>query len=279
MWTERLEDLQHPLVGRACRAVERVADHVRHVVVAGGHGIRVAQRHERDLGRRPLTDARECLQALPRVGHRHRGCFLQAPRTDCSPDDHVSTPALDAESMERPVRRAGEHRGRRRHAQVCRSWRHGAELVDELPVRLVGGVGGHLLADHSRHEHLENRAGFRNPQARMATLRVRERRLARLEACVVILLAAQRGRVLGGPCRAGAPGVDVDRAIRHDQVQRGRSLRRVRRAPHLAPAQAHRRPRPDGGEGQREVERLVRPEPRSNVRRRVVSRNSVGSPA
>ena len=137
MRAKRLEDLQHPLVGRTRRALERVAHDVRHVVVADGHGVRVAQGHERDLRRRPRADARERLQALPGVGHRHRGRLLQAPRAARRADDHVGTPALYPEPMEDPVRRAGEHLRGRRHAQVFRARRDRAELIDELHVRVV----------------------------------------------------------------------------------------------------------------------------------------------
>jgi hypothetical protein len=53
---ERLEQLEHPLVGRLPLAGEGVRDEARQVVVADADRVTVAERTDRDLGRRPRSD-------------------------------------------------------------------------------------------------------------------------------------------------------------------------------------------------------------------------------
>src|ERR1700746_1760901 len=107
---------------------------------------------------------------------------------------------------------------------------------------------------------------------------LREKSLARLECRVVVLLAAQRGSVGGGPLRAGTPGVDVHKPVGHGKPNRRRTMRRARRAPHLVPPQPDRGSGSDRSECQREVERSLRSKPRTYVGRLVVSGNAAGSP-
>ena len=192
-------------------------------------------------------------EARPRVADRHRCRLLEPARAVSCTDDHVRTPALDAESMEGPVRRFGDHSGGRRHVQLRWPRRASSELMDQRPIRLMRRVGGDLLADHSRQQRLEHRTRLRYAQAWMPSLRFGERGLARLEARIVVLLAAQRRDVFGGPLCARAPGVDVHHPFRAQEPDRGRTLRRVSGTPYLAAAQAQGRSRPYGCESEREV--------------------------
>src|SRR5439155_11985168 len=63
----RLEQLEHPLVGRARLTGEYPGDVVLEVTVADAHGVSVAERVARNLGCRPRPDPLDRLQASVRV--------------------------------------------------------------------------------------------------------------------------------------------------------------------------------------------------------------------
>ena len=127
----RLQQLEHALVRRARRAVESEADHVRQVVVADRDRVGVAERDQGHLRRGPRPDTGERLQPAPGAGQVHLTGFLEAPRAARRADDHLGTAALDAEPVELPVGRFGEHGRGRGHPQADRPGRRAAEGRDE----------------------------------------------------------------------------------------------------------------------------------------------------
>src|SRR5207247_10773794 len=62
----RLEELEHALVGGTRRALERVSDRVRQVVVADRNRVRVAESHHGHIGGGPWPDNRE--REHPEIG-------------------------------------------------------------------------------------------------------------------------------------------------------------------------------------------------------------------
>src|SRR5207244_12475215 len=74
----RLEELEPALVGGTRRALERVSDRVRQVVVADRNRVRVAERHHGYLGGGPGPDTREREHPAIGAGESHGEDLLES---------------------------------------------------------------------------------------------------------------------------------------------------------------------------------------------------------
>ena len=101
----RLEQLEHPGVGRAALAGERERNDVRQVEVADADGVGVAERAERDLRRGPRPDPGQRRQPPVGVG---AAAGRRSPRTARRAvgdrPDEVRSATLEPERVERVVR-------------------------------------------------------------------------------------------------------------------------------------------------------------------------------
>ena len=185
-----LEQLEHPLVGRAWGALEDITHDVRQVVVTHRDRVGVAQRHRRHLGGCPWADAGKGLQPGVSTGHVHRDGFLEPLRAARGTDDRFGAAALDPEPVESPVRRSRESLRRGRQRQPGRAWSRLAQGHDKGSIRRLSLFDRDQLTDHRRDQGFEDRLGAREPQSTMPAGQVGEQALIGTKIAVVVLLPA-----------------------------------------------------------------------------------------
>ena len=221
----RLEQLEHPRVVAARLAGQRPGHEVGQVEVADAHRVGVAERSDRDLGRRPRPDPRERTSAA-RTPRRAAGPTIASnqrrPGRD-APDELGAAP-FDAERVEGVVGERRERRRRRRQPQAGTSGGPGRRLAvargsrpTPRPARLLAG---HLLLEDRRDERLEDGARPRDADAREPAREVGDHGGWPVATATRLAVEAEQRRDVGERAlRAGAPGLGRDRVAGVDRAR------------------------------------------------------------
>ena len=210
---ERLEELQHPRVVAARLARQREGDQARQVEVTDADGVRVAERPDADLGRRPRPDARYRRQ--PRIGVGAAG-DRRSPRTRRRVTRRAGSARLVAARS-----RTGGTRNRGGSPAPPGSGPGGAatpegpgagspwariEPVPGAPCLLAGD----LLLEDRGHEGLEDSAGARDPDARAPSRQFRHERMSRRDRNGLAAKSEERRDVRQRADRARPPRLGRD---------------------------------------------------------------------
>ena len=258
----RLEQLEHPGVIAAAFPREHRADQVRQVVVADAHGVGVAQRTDRDLGRGPRSEAGQRRQPGVCLVEGQVDGRLEPGGPGRDPSDDLGPPAFDAERVVPVVGERGQPFGRRRQPQVerVRARRRFAEGPDQATEGSPCLLAGHLLLEDPRNERLEDRTTPPDAHAPEAAVELGDHGMQRPEAGAVVVEPDQprnggEGTVGAGSPRLGEHGVALD--LERD---RGGTVRGARRAPAAAVRETHRRvavSAPQRGQRPGQIERSI----------------------
>ena len=193
----RLEQLEHPRVGAARLAGQRVRDEVRQVEVADAHRVR----RRRAPGRRPRPRSTARSRARPSagvgLGEGQVHDRLEPRRARCDPPDQVGPASLDAERVIGVVGERGQGRRRRRRAGA-------ATRVVRAPARRARGSSpSHARRAASPVTFCSRIAGTsdsrtapraRDPDAREAAGELRRRADGRSGSAPASVVEAEQGR-------------------------------------------------------------------------------------
>ena len=225
-----------------------MADPLREVEVADGHGVGVAESALADLGRGPDADARQRPQGRRGVGRRPVDQRLEPAGAAGGGDQGPGPGQVDAGPVPVPRRHPRDRPGVGGDVEVGRQHLDRAGRPVAVPPHEgpPGGprlATGHLLLQHRGGQCFQHPPRARHPPAAVGPERVAQRRVAHdeagaVESLDVVEAAEQRRQTVEDPLGAGPPRGADDLAVdgAHREPQGRGSFRRPGRAPEAATA-------------------------------------------
>jgi hypothetical protein len=209
--------------------------------VADAHGVRVAQRPERDFRGSPRPDAGHRTKSPVRVVPRHHDDLLEPLGALGDATDEVRPAALDAEGMELVIRDRRDHRGRGRQSKAEWSGRRFAPSPKD-PAEATPRLGpGHLLLEDGRDQGFKNSAGPPEPNAGVATIELGDQAMASWhEARPVVIDSDERLEIGKHPVGARSPGLGSEVIAPYDEFDGRRPICRPRGSDNVTRRQSHR---------------------------------------